>query len=156
MPLRGGIFGSSRAWAHASRFSHTPASAGLCSRQNNVRYVHARSLTPQEREFIHRDAECRNQRIKGDVTSPSEFIRHAFGSESGVQFALSRDAFFTCCHLLPFLFSDRGDGVITHVECACDCANGITVRECVYDALPNCKGAELCVVTFWLRTAWLR
>jgi hypothetical protein len=30
MPLRGGIFGSSRAWAHASRFSHTPASAALC------------------------------------------------------------------------------------------------------------------------------
>ena len=76
----------------------------LFSRQNNVRYVHARSVTPQEREFIHRDAECRNQRIKGDVIIASEFIRHAFGSESGVQFALSRDAFFTCCHLLPFLF----------------------------------------------------
>ena len=30
MPLRSGIFGSSRAWAHASRFSHTPASAALC------------------------------------------------------------------------------------------------------------------------------
>ena len=75
-----------------------------------------------------------------------------FGSESGVQFALSRDVFFTRCHLLPFLFPDRGDGVVADVECACDCANGIAVCERVYDALPNGKGAEFCVVTFWLRT----
>ena len=44
---------------------NTPAlGALLFSRQNNVCYVHARSVTPQKREFIDRDAECRH-RIRG-------------------------------------------------------------------------------------------
>ena len=38
----------------------TTLGALLFSRQNNVRYVHARDITPQDSEFIHRDAECRN------------------------------------------------------------------------------------------------
>jgi hypothetical protein len=36
------------------------------------------------------------------------------------------------------------------MECASDCANRITVRECGYDALAINEGAELGVVTLWL------
>jgi hypothetical protein len=35
------------------------------------------------------------------------------------------------------------------MECASDCANRITVRECGYDALAINEGTVLCVVALW-------
>jgi hypothetical protein len=105
-------------------------------------------VTPKGSEFVDCNAGDWHKDIKRNVIHGIEFLVDSIERASSSAFSLSSDTCFTLCHLLPFLLSDGGDGVVADSERSSDCPLGVASGECVDDSLPDCQWTEFCIMTF--------
>ena len=74
----------------------------------------------QGRYFVNADSRYNDEFPRGQTLLLTETIVELVECFLRDLLALCRDAFFTRCHLLPFLIADCGDSVVADVERAGD------------------------------------